>query len=93
MRAWRGVGPSRGASGSGKRCLLPVPASWAREGVGVSAQKHTVLLRRPGAFDGREDRGWSSYPRRSGCRKDTAVSRCLRPRGSGGNGRKTAFHG
>ena len=69
MRAWRGAGPSRGASGSGKRCLLPVPASWAREGVGVSAQKYIVLLRRWGAFDGREDRGWGGYPRHSVCRK------------------------
>jgi hypothetical protein len=41
------------------------------EGMGVSAQKHTVLLRRPGAFDGRKDRGRSSYHRRSGCRKGT----------------------
>ena len=69
MRAWRGVGPSRGASGSGKRCLLPVPASWAGEGTELSEQKHTVLLLRPGAFDGREDRGWGGYPRHSVCRK------------------------
>ena len=41
------------------------------EGVEVPAQKHTVLLGRPGAFDGHKDRGRSSYHRRSGCRKGT----------------------
>lgn len=82
MRAWRGAGPSRGPSGSGKRCLLPVPASWAGEGVEVSAQKHTVLLRRLGAFDGREDRGWSSYHRRSGCRKGAIAQGHAAPAGA-----------
>lgn len=51
--------------------MVDLPGTW--EGVEVSAQKHAVLLRRLGVFDGREDRGWTSYPRRRGCRKGTIV--------------------
>lgn len=52
------------------------------EGVEVSAQKHTVLLRRQGAFDVGEDRGWSSYPRRSGCRKGAIAQGHAAPAGA-----------
>ena len=72
LRAWRGADQSRGPSGSGKRCLLPVPASWARDGLEVSARGRPPLSRRPGAFGDREDRGCRRCPRRSGCRKGTS---------------------
>lgn len=87
----RGGEPLLGHGRGTLRLLGHGDLSGTWEGVEVSVQKHTVLLHRLGAFDGGEDRGWSSYPRHSGCRKGTIVQGRAAPIEAARSAGKTAI--